>query len=298
MVQSTSPTPLVGKVSEATPLAGVDLTKNAKDFQSETNLIGATSSHTVNSGATYWFTGLSGAGKSTLSSALKTKIDALVADNKKVFILDGDVIRQGLNKDLGFTPEARAENIRRISEVAKLFALAGQICFVAFISPYSKDRDFARKIHAEAGLKFYECHISASLEVCEKRDTKGLYKKAREGIIKNFTGISDPYEAPENPEMNINTGELSIEACKSMVVNHMCAQGVLRNNNVAVVAEAMWRDADEAEAAELASLPVLDINRHQVEYLQTIGDGWASPLKRFMNELELLEVMNMKIKLD
>ena len=132
---------LVGKASESKPLA--DLTKNAGNFQSD-NLIGNSASHTVNTGATYWFTGLSGAGKSTLSTALKTQIDGFVADNKKVFILDGDVIRQGLNKDLGFTPEARAENIRRIGEVAKLFALAGQICFVAFISPYSKDRDFAR----------------------------------------------------------------------------------------------------------------------------------------------------------
>ena len=199
------------------------------------NLVGTGATHTVNSGATYWFTGLSGAGKSTLSSALKVKIDELVADNKKVFILDGDVIRQGLNKDLGFTPEARAENIRRISEVAKLFALAGQICFVAFISPYAKDREFARQIHGAAGLKFYECHISASLEVCEKRDTKGLYKKAREGIIKNFTGISDPYEAPPNPELNIDTGSFDLEACKTLVLKHMQSEKVLLDKSVSRV---------------------------------------------------------------
>ena len=173
----------------------------------------ATTSHSVQKGATYWFTGLSGAGKSTLSQALKKQIDALVGDENKVFLLDGDVIRQGLNKDLGFSAEDRAENIRRISEVSKLFALAGQICFVAFISPYSKDRDFARKVHADAGLKFYECHISASLEVCEGRDVKGLYKKARDGIIPNFTGISDPYEEPASPELDVNTGELSLDQC-------------------------------------------------------------------------------------
>ena len=212
----------------------VDLTKNAMN-QNVGNLVGTGATHSVASGATYWFTGLSGAGKSTLSSALKVKIDELVADNKKVFILDGDVIRQGLNKDLGFTPEARAENIRRISEVAKLFALAGQICFVAFISPYAKDREFARKIHAEANLKFYECHISASLEVCEKRDTKGLYKKAREGIIKNFTGISDPYEAPPTPELNIDTGTLDLESCKTLVLKHMQAENVLHNKSVSRV---------------------------------------------------------------
>jgi adenylyl-sulfate kinase len=120
-----------------------------------------------------------------------------LGDSHKVFILDGDVIRTGLNKDLGFTAEARAENIRRISEVSKLFALSGQICFVAFISPYSKDRDFAKEIHNKNGIPFYECYISAPLEVCETRDVKGLYKKARAGEIKNFTGVSDPYEAPE-----------------------------------------------------------------------------------------------------
>ena len=162
-------------------------------------------------GATFWFTGLSGAGKSTLSQYLKQQLDGMLGDNRKVFILDGDVIRTGLNKDLGFSAEDRAENIRRISEVAKLFALNGQICFVAFISPYAKDRDFAKKIHGDAGLCFHECHIAASLEVCEGRDVKGLYKKARDGIIKNFTGISDPYEAPENPSLRIDTGTLTVE---------------------------------------------------------------------------------------
>ena len=248
----------------------------------------------VSAGATYWFTGLSGAGKSTLSGAVKTQIDKLVGDNKKVFLLDGDVIRTGLNKDLGFSKEDRAENIRRIAEVSKLFCLAGQIVFVAFISPYSADRDFARKVHQDAGLKFYECHISASLEVCEGRDVKGLYAKARAGVIPNFTGVSDPYEAPPNPEMNVNTGELTLEQCQTMVINHMTSNGVLKSNQERSVAQSMWKDASEAEATEFAALPVLDIDQHQVEYLQTIGDGWAAPLNRFMNELELLEVMNMK----
>ena len=124
-------------------------------------------SHSLTSGATLWFTGLSGAGKSTLSEAVKARLDGGLGDNKKVFILDGDIIRTGLNKDLGFSAEDRAENIRRISEVAKLFALSGQVCFVAFISPYQKDREFARQIHLEANLPFVECHIAASLEVCE-----------------------------------------------------------------------------------------------------------------------------------
>jgi adenylylsulfate kinase len=121
------------------------------------------------------------------------------------------VIRTGLNKDLGFSAEDRAENIRRISEVSKLFALSGQVCFVAFISPYSKDRDYAKEIHQKNKIPFYECYISAPLNVCEDRDVKGLYKKARAGEIKNFTGISDPYEAPPNPDMDIKTHEMSLE---------------------------------------------------------------------------------------
>ena len=165
----------------------------------------------LNSGATFWFTGFSGAGKSTLSNAIKAKLDVMLEDKNKVFILDGDVIRGGLNKDLGFSPEDRAENIRRISEVSKLFALSGQIVFVAFISPYGKDRNYAKEIHRKDNIPFYECYINSSLEVCEGRDVKGLYKKARAGEIKNFTGISDPYEAPENPDMDINTGANTID---------------------------------------------------------------------------------------
>ena len=130
----------------------------------------------------------------------------MISDTQKVFILDGDVIRTGLNKDLGFSEQDRAENIRRISEVAKLFSLSGQVCIVAFISPYAKDREFARQIHHEAGVPFYECHIAATLEVCEQRDIKGLYAKARSGEIKNFTGVSDPYEAPEKPDLKLDTG--------------------------------------------------------------------------------------------
>ena len=190
-----------------------------------------TKTHDLHQGSTMWFTGLSGAGKSTLSEAIKTELDKMLGDNKKVFILDGDIIRTGLNKDLGFTAEDRAENIRRISEVAKLFALSGQVCFVAFISPYQKDRDFARKIHAEVGLPFIECHIAASLEVCEQRDVKGLYAKARAGIIKNFTGISDPYEEPVNPELHLDTGAHSIDECMSQVFAEMVNKGIIKMVN-------------------------------------------------------------------
>ena len=258
----------------------------------------STTTHSVTAGATYWFTGLSGAGKSTLSGALKQQIDKLVGDKNKVFLLDGDVIRTGLNKDLGFSPEDRAENIRRITEVSKLFCMSGQIVFVAFISPYSKDRDLAKEAHAAAGLKFYECHISASLEVCEGRDVKGLYAKARAGTIPNFTGVSAPYEAPANPDMNIDTGSNSLETCQQMVINQMVASGVLKSNAQREIAASMWAAPSEERATEIAALKKLDINKHQVEYLQTIGDGFAAPLARFMNEMELLEVMNMKTLTD
>lgn len=155
----------------------------------------------------------------------------MLGDANKVFILDGDVIRKGLNKDLGFSAEDRAENIRRISEVAKLFALSGQICFVAFISPYKKDRNFARTIHHENDIPFYECLINSTLEVCETRDVKGLYKKARAGEIPNFTGISDPYEAPENPELDIKTGEQTLDQSVDFVLKRMFDDGILRRNS-------------------------------------------------------------------
>ncbi len=218
-------------------------------------------------GATFWFTGLSGAGKSTLSNAIKEKLDTMLEDKHKVFILDGDVIRQGLNKDLGFSAEDRAENIRRISEVAKLFAMSGQICFVAFISPYGKDRDFARTIHKNANLPFYECYISATLEACEGRDVKGLYKKARAGEIKNFTGISDPYEAPTNPEMDIKTHELTIEQSIDSVFERMYADHILRDNNRPHVAEPLYETPTEEEAKTYESLKSIEIDVEQVEYL-------------------------------
>ena len=250
--------------------------------------------HKSLSGATYWFTGLSGAGKSTLSESLKKTIDGLTGDSTKVFILDGDIIRTGLNKGLGFSPEDRSENIRRISEVSKLFNMAGVIVFVAFISPYSKDRDFAKNLHKESGLKFFECHISASLEVCEGRDVKGLYKKARAGIIPVFTGISDPYEAPATPELEVNTGAQTLAESTSFVLKHMEDQGILAKKSAPRVSQSLVREPTAAESEEYAGLHSIDIDIQQAQYLQTIGDGWAFPLKRFMNETEVLESLHMK----
>lgn len=174
------------------------------------------------------------------------------------------MIRTGLNKGLGFSAEDRAENIRRIAEVAKLFAMSGQICFVAFISPYSSGRNFARQIHQEAGLNFAEVYVSASLEVCESRDIKGLYKKAREGIIKNFTGISDPYEAPENPELNIDTGALNVDQSQNVILNHMASNGVLVPRHSKRVVESLVKAPTEAEQHEVTGLKHIELDEHGV----------------------------------
>jgi len=164
-------------------------------------------------GKVLFFTGLSGSGKSTLAENFKKYLDY---SNMRSIILDGDIIRKGLCGDLGFSKEDRTENIRRIAEVAKILSSIDEnyIVMVAFISPYIEDRNNARKI---IGDNFFEIYVSASLQVCENRDVKGLYKKARNGEILNFTGISDPYEVPENPEMNIDTGLMSIKDCVNLI---------------------------------------------------------------------------------
>ncbi|MCC5785635.1 MAG: adenylyl-sulfate kinase [Phycisphaerales bacterium] len=178
-------------------------------------------------GATLWFTGLSASGKSTIASALE---QTLVNQGVNAYRLDGDNVRHGLNKNLGFSAEDRAENIRRIGEVAKLFADSGAIALTSFISPYRADRDLCRKLHDDAGIGFIEIFIDTPLEVCEQRDPKGLYKKARAGEIKGFTGIDDPYEAPEKAELTINTEGRSVDECvaeclKLLVDRRVLAKG-------------------------------------------------------------------------
>ena len=173
-------------------------------------------------GVVLWFTGLSGSGKSTIANEVAYKLHQM---EKLSYILDGDNIRHGLNKDLGFSPEDREENIRRISEVANLFADAGLIAITAFISPYRKDRNFCRSLLGKG--RFIEIFCKASLETCEKRDPKGLYKKARAGIIKDFTGINAPYEEPENPELIINTDNETVEESTDKVIKKLQELGYL-----------------------------------------------------------------------
>jgi adenylyl-sulfate kinase len=159
-------------------------------------------------GVVVWLTGLSASGKSTLANALERE---LFNQGRQVYVLDGDKVRQGLCSDLNFSPESRKENIRRIGEVAKLFADAGVICITAFISPYRSDRDLVRKILPPGG--FIEVFVNAPLAVCEHRDPKGLYARARKGLIKDFTGISAPYEPPVHPEVEVHTDQLDVLAC-------------------------------------------------------------------------------------
>ena len=173
-------------------------------------------------GAVLWFTGLSASGKSTVANTVDHKLHSL---GKRSFVLDGDNIRMGLNKNLGFSAEDRAENIRRIGEVAKLFAHSGVIAITAFISPYRADRNDARAL-LESG-EFIEIFVDTPLDVCEARDPKGLYKKARAGQLKGFTGIDDPYEAPENPELVLDGGKKSIDELADEVLAFLKARGTL-----------------------------------------------------------------------
>ncbi len=173
-------------------------------------------------GAVLWFTGLSGCGKSTIANA----VDQLLHEQGvHTFVLDGDNIRKGLNKNLGFTPEDRTENIRRIGEVAKLFADAATIVSTAFISPYKSDRDMVRALLPQG--EFIEIMVQASLDTCESRDPKGLYKKARAGEIKDFTGISAPYEAPVSPEILLDSDNKGIEELAGEVIAYLKGKGVL-----------------------------------------------------------------------
>ncbi|UCE86139.1 MAG: adenylyl-sulfate kinase [Deltaproteobacteria bacterium] len=173
-------------------------------------------------GATIWLTGLSGSGKSTIAVATEKR---LLEKGRASYVLDGDNIRHGLNRNLGFSPEDRTENIRRIGEVAKLFTDAGILVLTSFISPYRADRDAVRALMENGD--FVEVHVAASLETCERRDVKGLYAKARAGEIPEFTGISAPYEKPLEPELEIDTNERSVDECVDQVMQYLEERGYL-----------------------------------------------------------------------
>lgn len=172
--------------------------------------------------AIIWFTGLSGSGKTTTANLLE---QTLSRKGYRIYALDGDVIRQGLCKDLGFSDQDRVENIRRVGEVAKLMVDAGLIVLVSFISPFRKDREMVRNLVGDG--EFIECFVDASLSTCEKRDPKGLYKKARAGALKNFTGVDSPYEPPINPELNLNSELNSPEELVDQMIRYLDAKGII-----------------------------------------------------------------------
>ncbi|KAF2484393.1 Adenylylsulfate kinase-domain-containing protein [Neohortaea acidophila] len=181
-------------------------------------------------GCTVWFTGLSASGKSTIATALEQHLLHL---GLQTYRLDGDNVRFGLNKDLGFSPQDRVENIRRIAEVAKLFADSTTIALTSFISPYKADRQVARELHADtkntdSPLPFIEVYVDVSIEEAERRDPKGLYKKAKAGEIKEFTGISAPYEAPENPEIHIHSKDTPVEEAVLIITKYLEEHGLLK----------------------------------------------------------------------
>src|SRR4051812_32056820 len=177
-------------------------------------------------GATLWFTGLSGSGKSTTAFTLEHELARL---GRIAYVLDGDNVRHGLNRNLGFGPEDREENVRRVGEVARLFADAGVITMASFISPYRKDRDLVRELHARAGLPFVEVYVSTPIATCEARDPKGLYKKARAGELTGFTGIDAPYEEPLEPEVRLDASSVSPQQMAEALISYLQSAGCLQS---------------------------------------------------------------------
>ncbi|XP_065194193.1 bifunctional 3'-phosphoadenosine 5'-phosphosulfate synthase-like [Sycon ciliatum] len=244
-------------------------------------------------GCTVWFTGLSGAGKTTVSFALESY---LASRGIYCYTLDGDNVRHGLNKDLGFSAQDRTENIRRIGEVARLFADAGLVCLSSFISPFRQDRAQARRIHEQSGLPFIEVYMDTPLEECEQRDVKGLYKKARQGLIKGFTGIDSAYEAPLEADVVLKTAEKSVEECVAQVVEHLRKRGILPYSVVKTVRE-LFIPQDQLAAAieESATLKRVHLTTLDLQWVQVLSEGWASPLSGFMREKDYLQCLHHNI---
>ncbi|XP_075234025.1 3'-phosphoadenosine 5'-phosphosulfate synthase isoform X2 [Lycorma delicatula] len=243
-------------------------------------------------GCTVWFTGLSGAGKTSISFEMEAY---LVSQGIPAYGLDGDNIRTGLNKNLGFSKEDREENIRRVAEVARLFADSGVIALCSFVSPFAQDREMARKIHKDNDLPFFEVFIDTPLNVCEQRDVKGLYKKAREGSIKGFTGVDQAYEKPETPDLVVKTVEQTVEESTLQVVqlleDHEIIPKSVRKSDT--IPELFVSENRLVSAIQEAShLPKLDINQVDLQWIQVLAEGWAYPLRGFMTEDQYLKTLH------
>ncbi|XP_023247354.1 bifunctional 3'-phosphoadenosine 5'-phosphosulfate synthase-like [Copidosoma floridanum] len=245
-------------------------------------------------GCTVWFTGLSGAGKTSIAFQLEA---CLVDMGIAAYGLDGDNVRTGLNSNLTFSPEDRTENIRRVAEVAKLFADSGQICLCSFVSPFEEDRLMARNIHNEFELPFFEVFVDTPLDVCESRDVKGLYKKARQGAIKGFTGIDQSYERPSRPDLVVTTVNCTPEESALRVVRFLQKKHIIPEESEpgARVRELFVPAARlQAARAEALSLQKLEIGKVDVQWMQVLAEGWAAPLTGFMREEQYLQVQHLK----
>lgn len=243
-------------------------------------------------GCTVWLTGLSGAGKTSIAFELEAY---LVSRGIPAYGLDGDNIRTGLNKNLGFSPSDREENIRRVAEVAKLFADSGVVAICSFVSPFADDREMARKIHKDFDLKFYEIFIDTPLSVCESRDVKGLYKKAREGQIKGFTGVTQEYEKPENPDLIVKTEGYTIRESTNKVISLLENENIIPKvlRNMEQLPE-LFIPSTRKNAAlhEAKSLPKLSISLVELQWIQVLSEGWAFPLRGFMREDQYLQTLH------
>lgn len=210
--------------------------------------------------------------------------------------LDGDNVRTGLNKNLGFSKDDREENIRRVAEMAKLFADSNMVTLCSFVSPFASDRLVARRIHEKAGLPFFEIFVDASLNVCETRDVKGLYKKARQGAIKAFTGVDQCYEKPNNADLVINTENYDLAHCSQMVIELLKSKGIIPKAGLMMQLPNMIpelfvsRDKIAALKSEADNLPHLQISKLDLQWVQILAEGWAAPLTGFMREDEYLQV--------
>jgi 3'-phosphoadenosine 5'-phosphosulfate synthase len=252
-------------------------------------------------GVTLWMTGLSGSGKSTIASLLEEQL--VLKYGKGVYRLDGDNIRTGLNRDLGFSKADRAESVRRVGELSCLFSDAGMITIVSLVSPYKGDRDAVRKRHKDQGIKFLEVFMDVPLSVVQDRDPKGLYKKVAAGELKGFTGVDDPYEPPVNAEISLKNNDMSVQEAVDVIMRRLVQEGVLVGGPT-LPKGLPYPDGDElinlvvppgqaaAKLAEAQKLPRALLNDVDVNWLQTIAEGWAAPLKGFMREGTLLQTIH------
>lgn len=244
-------------------------------------------------GCTIWMTGLSGAGKTSVSFQLE---EYLVSQGIPAYSLDGDNMRTGLNRNLGFSKEDREENVRRVAEVARLFADAGIITLCSFVSPFATDRKMAREIHRNADLPFFEIFVQASLQVCESRDVKGLYKKARQGIIKGFTGIDQTYDVPIAPDLVVNTENATVRQSTDLVVDFLQRKHIIPKSDETFKQPFrelfVKEDRLEDVRKEMRDLPALEIQEIDMQWVQVLAEGWAAPLKGFMRENEYLQTQH------